>query len=199
MPALVVSGLASGVGKTTAAAAIVKVLKDRGEDVIPAKVAALSAWTPDIGTIERLTGIKGKDFSQDPDPIASVRELIDAGKTVVVEGSGGLDVELFGAKTIAHIAADLNAPLIVVSGMDEQAVKIALRAVDFATACGATVGGLLGGKLPLGADLKTRLILMDAVARTGVPFLGSLQDGIGSLGPDAFAEATRTIYLPSDF
>ena len=41
MGIVVVSGLASGVGKTTAAAAIVRVLQDRGREVIPVKVARL--------------------------------------------------------------------------------------------------------------------------------------------------------------
>ncbi|GAA1475153.1 AAA family ATPase [Corynebacterium felinum] len=197
MGIVVVSGLASGVGKTTAAAAIVRVLQDRGRDVIPVKVARLrTSTTLDIGTIEKLTGIKGEDFSDALDPIAVVKQLSDAGKTVVVEGSGGLSVPLLGEDTIAHIAAKLDAPLVVVSGMDDEAVKVATQAVHFAHACGASVEGLLGGKLPAGADLRTRLILMEVANATGVPFIGSLNDGVGSLGAEAFAEATQTIFLP---
>lgn len=201
MSIVVVSGLASGVGKTTAAAAIVRVLQDRGRDVIPVKVARLQNQRvqPDIGTIEKLTGIKGMDFSQSVNPIAEVRALVAAGKTVVIEGSGGLGVPLLGDRTIAHIAAELDAPLVVVSGMDAGAVKLAVDAVHFAHGCGARVEGLIGGKLPVGADLRTRLILMEVSNATGVPFIGSLRDNIGNLGAAAFADATQTIFLPDNW
>ncbi|GEM_PF-4740429 len=201
MGIVVVSGLASGVGKTTAAAAIVRVLQDRGREVIPVKVARLPSTRQmeDIGTIEKLTGIRGKDFSGESDPIGQVRMLSHAGKTVVVEGSGGLSIPLVGEKTIADVAAELMAPLVVVSGMDLGAVSLADAAVRFAHSAGAKVEGLLGGKLPAGADLRTRLILMEVARKTGVPFLGSLNDGVGSLGEQAFAEAIKTIFLPEQW
>ena len=201
MGIIVVSGLASGVGKTTAAAAIVRVLQDRGRDVIPVKVARLSTTRQpeDIGTIEKLTGIRGKDFSHTAEPMVQVQLLADEGKTVVVEGSGGLSVPLLEELTIADIAAQLAAPLVVVSGMDPGAVSLADAAVTFAHSSGAQVEGLLGGKLPAGADLRTRLILMEVARKTGVPFLGSLNDGVGSLGEQAFAEAIKTIFLPDSW
>lgn len=143
---VVVSGLASGVGKTTATAAIVKILQAKGRDVVPAKIARLQnlCASPDIGTIEKLTGIRGEDFSQLDDPLVQVCHLSESGKTVVVEGSGGLSVALIGKKTIADIAAELDAPLVVVSGMNRGAVELAVNAVGFARACGANVAGLLG-------------------------------------------------------
>ncbi|AKK05873.1 Dethiobiotin synthetase [Corynebacterium mustelae] len=198
MGIIVVSGLASGVGKTTAAAAIVRVLQDRGRNVIPVKVARLQKphVQMDIGTIKKLTGISGVDFSDDPSPLDRIRDLVKNGRTVVVEGSGGLSVPLRGSATIAHIANRLDAPLVVVSGMDPGAVDLAVAAVRFAHSCGARVEGLLGGKLPAGADLRTRLRLMEVSKATGVPFLGSLNDGVGALGEEAFAQATRTIFLP---
>lgn len=201
MGIVVVSGLASGVGKTTAAAAIVRVLLDRGRDVVPVKVARLAprAKTPDIGTITALTGVAGLDLADRADPLAAVQELSEAGRTVVVEGSGGLSVPLIGEKTIADCAAELQAPMVVVSGMMPGAVSLAVQAVQFARSCGAKVEGLLGGKLPAGADLKTRLILVEVAKATGVPFVGSLNDGVGSLGAEAFAHATTTIVLPEQW
>lgn len=198
---VVVAGLSSGVGKTTAAAALVRVLQDRGHrEVFPVKVARLANHQRegDIGTIEKLTGVKGVDFSDEADPIAAVKRLSDAGKMVVVEGSGGLSVVLRDNMTIADIAAKLEAPLVVVSGMAPGAVSLAVQAVRFARSCGANVIGVLGGKLPAGADLKTRLILMEVSKATGVPFIGSLNDGVGSLAGEAFAQATKTIFLPED-
>ncbi|OWM43679.1 ATP-dependent dethiobiotin synthetase BioD [Corynebacterium diphtheriae] len=198
---VVVSGLASGVGKTTATAAIVKILQAKGRDVVPAKIARLQnlCASPDIGTIEKLTGIRGEDFSQLDDPLVQVRHLSESGKTVVVEGSGGLSVVLIGKKTIADIAAELDAPLVVVSGMNRGAVELAVNAVGFARACGANVAGLLGGKLPAGADLRTRLTLVEASRASGVPFIGSLNDGVGSLGCEPFAEALSTIFIPDEW
>ncbi|OWN52350.1 ATP-dependent dethiobiotin synthetase BioD [Corynebacterium diphtheriae] len=198
---VVVSGLASGVGKTTATAAIVKILQAKGRDVVPAKIARLQnlCASPDIGTIEKLTGIRGEDFSQLDDPLVQVRHLSESGKTVVVEGSGGLSVALIGKKTIADIAAELDAPLVVVSGMNRGAVELAVNAVGFARACGANVAGLLGGKLPAGADLRTRLTLVEASRASGVPFIGSLNDGVGSLGCEPFAEALSTIFIPDEW
>ncbi|WP_374071780.1 ATP-dependent dethiobiotin synthetase BioD [Corynebacterium belfantii] len=201
MGIVVVSGLASGVGKTTATAAIVKILQAKGRDVVPAKIARLQnlGASRDIGTIEKLTGIRGEDFSQLDDPLAQVRHLSESGKTVVVEGSGGLSVALIGKKTIADIAAELDAPLVVVSGMNRGAVELAVNAVGFARACRANVAGLLGGKLPAGADLRTRLTLVEASRASGVPFIGSLNDGVGSLGCEPFAEALSTIFIPDEW
>ncbi|CAB0551067.1 dethiobiotin synthetase [Corynebacterium diphtheriae] len=201
MGIVVVSGLASGVGKTTATAAIVKILHAKGRDVVPAKIARLQnlCASPDIGTIEKLTGIRGEDFSQLDDPLVQVCHLSESGKTVVVEGSGGLSVALIGKKTIADIAAELDAPLVVVSGMNRGAVELAVNAVGFARACGANVAGLLGGKLPAGADLRTRLTLVEASRASGVPFIGSLNDGVGSLGCEPFAEALSTIFIPDEW
>lgn len=198
---VVVSGLASGVGKTTATAAIVKILQAKGRDVVPAKIARLQnlCASPDIGTIEKLTGIRGEDFSQLDDPLVQVCHLSESGKTVVVEGSGVLSVALIGKKTIADIAAELDAPLVVVSGMNRGAVELAVNAVGFARACGANVAGLLGGKLPAGADLRTRLTLVEASRASGVPFIGSLNDGVGSLGCEPFAEALSTIFIPDEW
>lgn len=197
MSIIVVSGLATGVGKTTATAALVHILHMRGRDVLPVKVARLGHTRSfDVGTIEKLTGIIGADFSTETNPLAVVEELSARGKTVVVEGSGGLHVPLVKDATIAHIAAQLAAPMVVVSGMDPSAVSVATEAVQFAHACGAKVAGLIGGKLPDDADLRTRLILMQVARETNVPFLGSLRDGIGQLGKDAFAAATETIFLP---
>lgn len=198
---VVVSGLASGVGKTTATAAIVKILQAKGRDVVPAKIARLQnlCASPDIGTIEKLTGIRGEDFSQLDDPLVQVCHLSESGKTVVVEGSGGLSVALIGKKTIADIAAELDAPLVVVSGMNRGAVELAVNAVGFVRACGANVAGLLGGKLPAGADLRTRLTLVEASRASGVPFIGSLNDGVGSLGCEPFAEALSTIFIPDEW
>ncbi|MHC9623237.1 ATP-dependent dethiobiotin synthetase BioD [Corynebacterium diphtheriae] len=198
---VVVSGLASGVGKTTATAAIVKILQAKGRDVVPAKIARLQnlCASPDIGTIEKLTGIRGEDFSQLDDPLVQVCHLSESGKTVVVEGSGGLSVALIGKKTIADIAAELDAPLVVVSGMNRGAVELAVNAVGFARACGANVAGLLGGKLPAGADLRTRLTLVETSRASGVPFIGSLNDGVGSLGCEPFAEALSTIFIPDEW
>lgn len=198
---VVVSGLASGVGKTTATAAIVKILQAKGRDVVPAKIARLQnlCASPDIGTIEKLTGIRGEDFSQLDDPLVQVCHLSESGKTVVVEGSGGLSVALIGKKTIADIATELDAPLVVVSGMNRGAVELAVNAVGFARACGANVAGLLGGKLPAGADLRTRLTLVEASRASGVPFIGSLNDGVGSLGCEPFAEALSTIFIPDEW
>ncbi|CAB0950317.1 dethiobiotin synthetase [Corynebacterium diphtheriae] len=201
MGIVVVSGLASGVGKTTATAAIVKILQAKGRDVVPAKIARLQnlCASPDIGTIEKLTGIRGEDFSQLDDPLVQVCHLSESGKTVVVEGSGELSVALIGKKTIADIAAELDAPLVVVSGMNRGAVELAVNAVGFARACGANVAGLLGGKLPAGADLRTRLTLVEASRASGVPFIGSLNDGVGSLGCEPFAEALSTIFIPDEW
>ncbi|GGG67560.1 AAA family ATPase [Corynebacterium pelargi] len=201
MGVIVVSGLSTGVGKTTAAAAIVAVLKARGRDVVPVKVARLQGslkdpHAGDIGTIERLTGIRGLDLSDDPNPLQRVRELVAEGKTVVVEGSGALSIPLLANKTIADIAAELGAPLVVVSGMAEGAVSLAVQAVRFARMCGADVVGVVGGKLPSNADLRTRLKLMEVSNSTGVDFFGSLPDGIGASEPEAFWRYIKTVTLP---
>lgn len=198
---IVIAGIATDVGKTTAAAAISNLLRSRDRDVVVVKVARLQPRRPlkDIGTIEKLTGVPGIDLSDEPDPIQAVKDLAAQGKTVVVEGSGGLHVPLLGEDTIAHVAARLDAPLVVVSGMTQDAVDLAVEAVNFARSCGANVIGVLGGKLPRGADLKTRLMLMQVSRATGVPFIGSIKEGAGNLdNVDEFEHQLSTIHLPED-
>ncbi|MDO4928574.1 MAG: AAA family ATPase [Corynebacterium sp.] len=195
MGIIVVAGLGTGVGKTTATAAITHILQKSGRQVIPGKLRNFEGDVSDLKTIERLTGVPGEDFAASPDPLTRVKELSDAGNTVVIEGAGGISEPLLGVLTIADIAAELDAHLLVVSGHAKGALNLAVQAVRFARICGAQVSGVLGGALPSGADLQTRLRLMEVSKETKVPFLGSMQAGMEDLDRESFGQAAEHLMM----
>jgi dethiobiotin synthetase len=215
MSIIVVTGTGPGVGKTIATAAIVSVLNERGMKVTPVKPVQTGVpahGTGDAASIRRLTGVGALEFVRYPEPlvpiiaarraglppvdrakmVARIRALDGPGRVVVVEGSGGLLVRLAGSLTIADIAADLGAPLIVVTPLGTGSLNAAELTVTAARARGLRVQGLVGGSLSAEPDLISRENLAELPWVTGVPMLGCLPENAGSLDPAEFRGMART-------
>ena len=131
---IIVTGTNTDVGKTIATAALACQYRDAGYGVEVVKPAQ-TGDDSDIRDIEKLSGVAGREYAHYPEPLAPniaarragmpqlelhataerIRHL-DADDTVVlVEGAGGLLVRMADTWTLADLAVELAAPLIVVT------------------------------------------------------------------------------------
>ena len=166
---IIVTGTNTDVGKTIATAALVCQYRDAGYGVEVVKPAQT-----------------GDDS-----------DILDADDTVVlVEGAGGLLVRMADTWTLADLAVELAAPLIVVTSTGLGSLNLAELTVMAARARGITVLGLIGGSLPTNPDLATRLNLTEFPVVTGVPLLGCLPENCGDCPPEHFKLIAQQITLP---
>lgn len=215
---LVVTGTNTDVGKTISTAALAFQLQDAGWEVIPVKPLQTGepAGSGDAVTVEKLSGIKGTEFLRYPEPLAPnlaarragmeqarlddiakrVRELDGDGRMVLVEGAGGLLVRLADDWTIADLAVELNAPLVVVTSMGLGSLNSAELTVEAARRRGIEVLGLIGGSIAAEPDLATQLNVAEMEVVTSVPLWGCLPAGAGALDTELFAQAALNINLP---
>ncbi|AWB83444.1 dethiobiotin synthase [Corynebacterium liangguodongii] len=208
-----VTGTNTDVGKTVATAALASVVKGTGRRVAVAK--PLQTGEPqgagDAASVASLARVTTHEFARYPEPLAPnlsarragipqadraellawLRGLESTTDVLFVEGAGGLLVRLADTFTLADIASDLNAPLIVVTSLGLGSLNAAELTVEAARARGLTVLGLIGGSLAQEPDLATRLNVAELPVVTGVPLIGCLPAGMGSLEPGAFTEAAR--------
>ncbi|MEO3760559.1 dethiobiotin synthase [Mycobacterium sp. B14F4] len=134
MSTLVVTGTDTGVGKTVATAALACSARLAGIDVAVCKpVQTGSPRDDDLADIGRLSGVSRLSGSwRYPEPLApraaadragmtlpTRGELVDSVRAVdadvtLVEGAGGLLVEIGDGATLRDAAADLAAPVLIV-------------------------------------------------------------------------------------
>ncbi|MDO4686121.1 MAG: dethiobiotin synthase [Corynebacterium sp.] len=211
---IVITGTNTNVGKTIATAALVA----RIPQAVPVK--PVQTGEPDghgdIFTIERLTGVQGIEFTRYPEPLApnlaarradmpqltlsetasKIRSLQTPTNTVLIEGAGGLLVRLADSWTLADLAVELHAKVIVVTSLGLGSLNAAELTVEAARARGLDVVGLIGGAMPEHPDLATSLNIAELPRVTGVPFLGGLPDNAGTLSQAEFSEIAQRIVVP---
>lgn len=211
-----ITGTNTDVGKTISTAALSLRLQEEGWEVIPTK--PLQTGEPDghgdANTVKQLTGLDTFEFARYPEPLAPnlsakraglpqasksavadwVREFDAPGRVVLVEGAGGMLVRLADDWTLADLAQELDAPLIVVTSTGLGSLNLAELTVEAAKRRGLRVLGLIGGSVPLDMDLATSLNLDEFPVVTGVPYLGSLPHGC----LDRMAEVAETLELPAE-
>lgn len=210
MAVVVVTGTNTDVGKTIAVAKLAVDLRKAGWEVKVFKPAQTGEpeGHGDRFTVERLVGeIEHFECARYPEPLApnlsarragmqqlTCEEIVDAVRAVddpqtivLVEGAGGLLVRIADDLTICDVAARLNAPLVVVTSTGLGSLNLAELAVEAAQRRGVTTLGLIGGSIPAEPDLATRLNLDEFPVVTGVPLLGCIPAGAGSLTKEAFA------------
>jgi dethiobiotin synthetase len=134
---LLVTGTGTGVGKTVTTAAVVACATGRVAVVKPAQTGVAAGEPGDLAEVTRLTGCTDThEFARYPEPLsphhaaarsgraeldlddvaAQIADLAAARDLVVVEGAGGLLVPFAATGwTIADLAAELDAPLLVVT------------------------------------------------------------------------------------
>jgi dethiobiotin synthetase len=213
---LVVTGTGTGVGKTVVTAAIAALALGRGERVAvlkPAQTGLGPSEPGDLSDIERLApGITGRELARFPDPLApataasradrpavtpraaadAVRELAAEHDIVLVEGAGGLLVRFDDdGGTLADVVALVDAPVLVVAAAGLGTLNHTALTVEALRTRGLTCAGIVIGSWPTTPDLASACNLADLPVVTGIPLLGAMPDGAGTLSPAEFVIAAR--------
>ncbi len=223
-----VTGTDTGVGKTMAAAAVavIEVQRHRNVAVIKPAQTGVSADEPgDLDEVRRLAGaVDTVEGVRLPAPLAPDRAAALAGvtapslrtqrdlvldaaaahDTVIVEGSGGVAVNLGTSYTLLDIATEVQASglriaWLVVARSGLGTLNHSRLTVDAIRSCSGRVHGLIIGSWPAEPDMADTYNRLDLPAYTGVPVLGALPDRASELPPPRFrAEAPQWLPLLDD-
>jgi len=209
MSVIVVTGTDTDVGKTIATAAIAAVHERAGAAVAvykPTQTGVTGAEPGDIAVVERLTGVCGEDgvrlsAAMAPRPAAAleaatlplledhigrIEKLQASYDLVLVEGAGGLLVELTAAgETIADLAHELDAPVVVVVRSSLGTLNHTALTLEALRARGVRGLGVVIGSWPEEPSF-VEVSNREAFARGDVPLLGAVPAGSGELSRREF-------------
>lgn len=215
MTILVVTGTSTDVGKTVATAALAATALSSGSSVAvakPAQTGVQPGEPGDLAEIARLAGVSTTVESvRYPDPLApdvAAREasapLLDKDTVltdirsldadlVLVEGAGGLLVRLgAGGFTLLDVAVALGASVLVVCGPELGTLNHTALTVNALAQAGVECAGLVLGSWPDHPDLANRTNSTELPRVTGVPIVGRIPAGVGSMGREEFSAAAPT-------
>jgi dethiobiotin synthetase len=215
---LVVTGTDTGVGKTVATAALAGCALSAGLEVAVCKPVQTGTadGDDDLADVRRLAGVTElAAVARYPDPLApaaaaaraglplptrrqlvtAIRRLDRPGQLTLVEGAGGLLVEL-GSRgvTLRDLAVDLAAPvLVVVSAQLGTLNHTALTIEALATQCLSCAGLVIGGwpARPGTVAESNR----EALSRLA-PLRAALPAGAGTLTRAEFAAMSASAFDP---
>jgi dethiobiotin synthetase len=209
----VISGTDTGVGKTIVTAALAALARSQGERVAvvkPVQTGLAPGEPGDLAEVRRLAEVEDlHELSRLPEPLAPATAARVAGRTiptvaeasraidrltdrdlVLVEGSGGLLVHLDSqGGTIADLALDLDAPVLVVARPGLGTLNQAALTCEAMRARGVRCGGIVIGAWPREPDLTARRNLEDLPAYAGQEVVGMMPEDAGRLDPAAFLAA----------
>lgn len=216
MNVTVISGTGTGVGKTVVTAALAALARERGEGVAvvkPAQTGARPGERGDLDDVRRLSGVddlhEHSRFTAPLSPAAAarhagttavdlyasakqVRDLAAERDLVLVEGAGGLLVRYDErSTTIADLAAELAAPVLVVTAAGLGTLNATALTTEALERRGLTLAGVVIGAWPGQPDLAARSNVADLEDITGRPLTGAMPEGAGALGRDGFLSAAR--------
>jgi dethiobiotin synthetase len=214
----VISGTGTGVGKTIVTAALAALAAADGERVAvvkPAQTGIDTGEETDLDTVRRLSGVTDlHELSRFPDPLSPeaaartaglpaldltaaasyIRELAASRHRVLVEGAGGLLVRYDpSGRTIADLAAMLDAPVLVVAAAGLGTLNHTALTLEALAARGLNCAGVVIGSWPAEpglAELSNVTDLPVLAGRTGI--VAKLPEGMGQLSRDEFLAAART-------
>jgi dethiobiotin synthetase len=224
---LVVTGTDTGVGKTVVTAALVVAARRHGSVVVVKPVqtglADDDVEPADLDEVRRLAGeVDVVELVRLPDPLAPdsaarlrgttipsvsehtslVRELSARYDTVLVEGAGGLLVRLdtSGGTLLdlaAELATDLDVRVLVVVRAGLGTLNHTELTVAALRARGLEPAGLVIGSWPAEPGLAEECNRDDLARVTGVPLVGALPAGAGSLDAAQFRAAGYLADVPA--
>jgi dethiobiotin synthetase len=216
---LVVTGTSTGVGKTIVTAALVACALARGERVTVVKPVQTGTadGDSDAREIERLTGVAVHEWSTLAEPLAPDTAARRAGiaipqvtsyadricalarthDLVLVEGAGGLLVRLDTdggtlltlAEAIRAVEPDRPVSFVVVAAPGLGTLNHTELTLAAMRHRGFEPTGLVIGAWPDEPGLAERCNREDLPRVTGVPLLGAVPDGAGSLDRQGFLAA----------
>jgi dethiobiotin synthetase len=206
---LVVTGTGTGVGKTVATAALASASRQAGVDVTVCKPVqtGIDVGEDDLAEVTRLSGLtKVVGMARYPRPLAPlaaaeqagrslptrdnvlklIRVLDRPGKLILVEGAGGLLVELAEAGvTLRDLAVDLRAAVLVVATVELGTLNYTALTVESLATHGLTCAGLVIGNWPVRPGV-VETSNRSALARLA-PLRAALPAGASSMDAGAFA------------
>jgi len=216
MSVVFVTGTDTGVGKTVVTAALACHARLAGRDVAVCKPVQTGAadGDDDLREVGRLSGVDALVSGwRYPEPLAPVAAAVRAGlplptqaelvelvttvdrpgRLVLVEGAGGLLVEI-GADgtTLRDLAAELDAAVLVVVRAGLGTLNHAALTVESLEARHLPCAGLVIGSWPVEPDLA-EASNRDALLRIA-PVRGALPMGAGGVTPQAFAEVSSAAF-----
>jgi dethiobiotin synthase len=223
-----VTGTDTGVGKTVVTAALAAILGGRGRDVAvvkPAQTGVRPGEAGDVDAVRRMAGpVDVREGTRLPDPLSPDRAALVAGvdlpglpdqaglilraaavrDDVLVEGAGGITVNLgraFGLLELADQICAAGQPVawIVVARAGLGTLnhsKLTVRAIQDR---GFAVQGVVIGSWPADPGPAERHNRDDDLAsHTGVPVLGAVPEGAAALPPADF-QARAADWIRLDF
>jgi dethiobiotin synthetase len=198
------------VGKTIVTAAIATLARARSETVAvvkPAQTGVAPGQPGDLAEIRRLAGVTDThELARYPDPLSpeaaartsglppldmagaarTIRALAATRDQVLVEGAGGLLVRYHPAgTTLADLARDLAAPVLVVATPQLGTLNHTALTLEALAARRLTVAGLVLGYWPEIPDITERNNLLDLQSLAG-PLSGVLRSGAARLDQAGF-------------
>jgi dethiobiotin synthetase len=213
---LIVSGTGTEVGKTVVTAAVAALAAARGGGVAvvkPAQTGVAPGEPGDLDEVARLAGIRDThEYARYPDPLspaaaarlsglptlslnqvaADVRKLSEERALVLVEGAGGLLVRYDeeGA-TLADLARDLDAPVLIVADPELGTLNHTALTLESMATRGVALAGVVLGSWPSDPGLAMRSNLRDLETLAARPLAGALPAGAGRLDAPEFLLAAR--------
>lgn len=212
MSTLIVTGTDTGVGKTVATAALACAARLSGIDVAICKpVQTGSPRDDDLTDIGRLSGVTrlsgrwrypeplapraaadraGMSLPTRDELVGSVRG-VDAQLTLV-EGAGGLLVEIGNRTTLRDVAADLGAPVLIVVSPALGTLNHTALTLEALVNQGISIAGLVIGSWPTDpgpAEQGNRRALAELA-----PLRAVLPAGAGALPPAEFAALSASAF-----
>lgn len=209
MTVLVVTGTDTGVGKTIACAALACHARQAGVDVAVCKPVQTGTDTgdDDLADVARLSGVTElAGLARYPLPLAPVaaahharmslptrddivtlvRGIDRPGRLTLVEGAGGLLVELAQqGVTLRDLAVDLAAPVLVVARAELGTLNHTALTLEALATQGLSCAGLVIGSWPARAE-PVHSFNRCALAKLA-PVRGALPAGAGAMDATDFA------------
>ncbi len=225
MTILFVTGTGTGVGKTIATAAVAAYARRAGVDVAVCKPVQTGYGSgagdgdDDLAEVARLAGVTELDWvARYPEPLApvaaaaaaglplptaeqllaAVRRVDRPGRLTLVEGAGGLLVEIADAGvTLRDLAAALGAPVLVVCEAGLGTLNHTALTLEALNMKGISAAGLVIGSWPdaPGAAEEFNRVALARLA----PVRAVLPAGAAALSPSDFTAMAWTAFDPGWF
>lgn len=217
---LIVTGTSTGVGKTVVTSALATQALASGQRVTVVKPVqtGVAAGDSDAREVRRLTGVEVRELTHLDEPLApdtaarragveipdvatyamEIIPLTSDNDLVIVEGAGGLLVRLdTGGGTLLDLADSLvgksaSVTFVVVVAAGLGTLNHTELTVDAIRARGHRTDGLVIGSWPNAPGLAECCNRDDLARVTGVPLLGVIPEGVGTLEPAEFRRQAVT-------
>jgi dethiobiotin synthetase len=213
---LIVTGTGTGVGKTVATAALTSAARQAGVDVAVCKPVqtGTAAGDDDLADVTRLSGLtKVVGLARYPEPLAPLAAAEKAGKSLptrrnvlklirtidrpgqltLVEGAGGLLVELAEeGVTLRDLAVDLGAAVLVVTTAELGTLNHTALTLESLVSQGISCAGLVIGTWPVQPGV-VETSNRPALARLA-PLRAALPAGAGWMDAGEFAAMSASAF-----